>query len=1850
MNKLFKVIWSKSKQCYIVVSEVAKNRSGKKKIVVASVLAALTVGVQVATVEAAIPEGNTSNGAVVAIGGGAKASNRFASAMGQDVEVSGRFSVGIGVQVRAPGENVVAIGSGAFSGKKVEANENDAIAIGTAAQAKKSAGIAIGRLSTVETGERGIAIGNESKAGATEAIALGNKATATGATSVTIGSESKATGATAAAYGYKSEATGASAVAVGNTSKATAANAVAVGNTSQATAANTVAVGNTSQATEDSALAVGNGASASAVGTVALGKSATANATQAIAIGSAGTDLTEAPTATGTQSIAIGTKTVANSGNAIAMGSTASATGVATTAIGTDVLAKQHGSTAIGSTVKVEGSKAVGLGFQVSSKQDGSTAIGYITNVLGNQAVGIGSNMTVGENAGGAVAIGYMSSVTGQSGIGIGSNGTLASGHSAIALGNSTQATGAASIAIGKSANAALAHSVALGEGSTTATTDAKNAAAYLSGDAVNDTGNGIVSLGNKRNESDTGTITRRIVSVAGGSDDYDAVNVKQLKALEAASLKTLKVVNGATTTEMVPKERKLTLTAGNNVTLTSDVNTGAITIASTSEVNKITSGNTNALTVTNVNGNVTVTPVVAADVTSAAEGNKLVTAGAVKTALDTKVSNDTFTREMNKKANVTDVDTLRTTKVDKTDELHVKEGEYDIDGTGNVTLKQANGNGAVATGKDVVIKGVASKAALDTLTTTVAGKVDTNTFTTKLAEKSDKSYVDTQLGTKASTDYVNTKLAEANTKLEDALANTVVKKADLANLTSGKLDATAELHVVKNTYTVDTNGNVVLKQANGNNVVQDNQDVIISGVASKTDITTLTTEVGKKVSTADFTTEKNRVNAALANKLETADFNAAKANFANRDDIAALRDVLNNKLDKDTAEKFVQGMQNKVSTEELNNRLTAAKAASDTALANAKTELTNSITAATENKVDKADELHVKAKSYAVNADTGEVTLEQENGNQQTVADKAFKITDVASKAKLEALTTTVAGKADITYVNTELGKKADTSYVNTELGKKADTTYVDTKIADNAAKLETALRDTVVKKDELANLTVDKVDKTAELHVKKGEYTFDTNGNIVLDKVDGTGTVKNDEKVTITGVATKASVDAVTTRVTTAETNITNLTTDLGDTKTKLTNLTTKVGTVEATANAANTAVANLSTKVDGIDERVTDQGNRLSNAETSINTITTKLNDKVDSKDFNEKLTALKTEITDSTKLSFAGDETKDGNDTATNAVELNLKTDTLNVKGVTDEIHTVAKGNTITVGLSDKVKDQLKEIAKIGDTSADGRDGVNGTAKNTGLTAEDGLNGKTLTDKVNALRNGEAGSVVYTDADGNRLTKANNGKYYKANEVGSDGNPIGAAQPVGADKFQATLVNPNGTTTPTKLSNVADGTISSTSKDAATGKQLFDAKTELATALGGGATVGANGTLMNPTYHLTDKDGNAKSVNTVGDALTTINDRFNSVATATNADVEKLKNMDGLTETGTNVIKDLAKEVIDVAGDGKAINVSNKTEGDKKIFTVTLSSHLELAKPTTDAQGNVIETPNSTDATGNPIFDREKANMGLDINGHDGSITAGYGDSVVNIDGRHGAITAGAGANEVKLNGADGSVTANTGVFGDHSGPNGAPDKGKSKVTINDQGLSIVSMDSTGKSSSTITFKDGTITGLKAGTGDNDVATVGQMKEALANTSGQLGEAVKETAKRVNEVGAHAAALSAMNPLGYDPLRKSQIMAGIGTYEGNQALALGVAHYVNENFMFNAGVTMGAGKSMANLGATYRFGSGDDDIPERYKGGPISSIYVMQDEIAALKAENARKDAENAEMKAQIKMLMERMGMA
>ena len=268
-----------------------------------------------------------------------------------------------------------------------------------------------------------------------------------------------------------------------------------------------------------------------------------------------------------------------------------------------------------------------------------------------------------------------------------------------------------------------------------------------------------------------------------------------------------------------------------------------------------------------------------------------------------------------------------------------------------------------------------------------------------------------------------------------------------------------------------------------------------------------------------------------------------------------------------------------------------------------------------------------------------------------------------------------------------------------------------------------------------------------------------------------------------------------------------------------------------------------------------------------------------DAANKKYVDEAIKNLNNIVSGNATLNFAGNVTKDAQDKATEKVGLSLATGTLHVNGASDEITTTAKGDTITVGLAKAVKDQL---AKVGDTASNGRDGVNGTSGAQGLTGKDGLNDKTLTEKVNALRNGEAGSVVYTDENGARLVKAKDGQYYKTTDVDKDGNVLNGAKP--ATTVEARLVNPNGeTTAPTKLSNIADGKVAANSKDAVNGGQLNTVKSDLATALGGDAKV-ENGTFTGPTYNITKDDGTGtEPVNNVGAAISKLDGRINKANT-------------------------------------------------------------------------------------------------------------------------------------------------------------------------------------------------------------------------------------------------------------------------------------------------------------------------------------------------------------------------------
>ena len=202
-----------------------------------------------------------------------------------------------------------------------------------------------------------------------------------------------------------------------------------------------------------------------------------------------------------------------------------------------------------------------------------------------------------------------------------------------------------------------------------------------------------------------------------------------------------------------------------------------------------------------------------------------------------------------------------------------------------------------------------------------------------------------------------------------------------------------------------------------------------------------------------------------------------------------------------------------------------------------------------------------------------------------------------------------------------------------------------------------------------------------------------------------------------------------------------------------------------------------------------------------------------------------------------------------------------------------------------------------------------------------------------------------------------------------------------------------------------------------------------------------------------------------------------------------------------------------------------------------------------------------------------------------------------------------------------------------------------DTAGNSTVVNGSGITI-----TPASGNTVSLtKDGlnnggkTISNVGSGVNGTDAVNVNQLKgvtEGMAN-------AINSVAGETQRVGAHAAAMSALKPIQYDPLEPTQVMAGIGNYRGETAAALGVAHYTSEDTMFHAGVSVGSRHNMVNAGVTRKFGSSDEKkaIPERYKGGPISSMYVMQDEMTALKAENARMKAQDEKLTADYAALKE-----
>ena len=490
MNKIFKVVWSKAKQCYVVVSEVAKNHSGKKKIVVASVLAALAVGSEmtVVNVQATIPEGTVSGGAAVAVGPNSKATALHATAVGKEVEAGAAYSQAIGYQAKTTAQNGVAIGSSGVSGRWTTAGANDAVAIGTGAQSLSTNGVAIGRFSKVDESSHSVALGTGS-----EALAADSANTTSYLTNESVNNS------------------GNGVISVGNKHKATDAGTITrrivgvASGTEDFDAVNIKQLKALEKETRTRFLAVSG----------ATNKTAADFADEIWTLTPA---VPASGTSTGTPATTLTLK--GNFNNEAAVGERAVAVGPWANGIGAR-------SVALGGRAVSNGMQAIALGQATFANGENTLALGSYASVHGENSLAIGTDTFVGKVSRGANEKGVSET---------GDKTTFA-----VAIGFNAKTYGNASVSLGKQAQADSLHSVVLGESSLSKEGDNTNTTAYLTNDAVNNAGNGVVSIGNADSN-----VTRRIINVAGGTNDTDAVNVKQLKALETKSVQKFLSINGA--------------------------------------------------------------------------------------------------------------------------------------------------------------------------------------------------------------------------------------------------------------------------------------------------------------------------------------------------------------------------------------------------------------------------------------------------------------------------------------------------------------------------------------------------------------------------------------------------------------------------------------------------------------------------------------------------------------------------------------------------------------------------------------------------------------------------------------------------------------------------------------------------------------------------------------------------------------------------------------------------------------------------------------------------------------------------------------------------------------------------------------------------------------------------------------------------------------------------------------------------------------------------------------------------------------------------------------------------------
>ena len=1832
MNKIFKVVWNKSKNCYVVVSEFAKNNSGKKKIVVAGIFAALAM--TNANVALAVNEVPTSiGGASVAFGDSATVTGANAVGLGNSASVTGVNAVALGTNVKAPNSDVVVIGTAAkteTAGGGIAIGQNayskglygntPSVAVGKNSIANGGTAIAVGTYATVnEVGtsfSQGIAIGGGALPGqgatviGDQAIAIGGNTKAFGHSSIVIGGDD-ADRMTSTRAVYTDITTGRPAVAtVSDAVKALTGYEIKWRDYNNATADHIgITVGTKGQ----------SGNAGIAIGTGADSKNRIAGALNGV--NTSGADNTSV-----TNAIAIGTGAKANRDNSVALGGGSTTdkagtkqtgytlpTGVTATwsggnstlegdivSFGAEGFERQLKNVAPGevsatSTDAINGSQLAAIADQIALKyvSINSTDVPNKDNTgaKANNSIAIGPNASTDTAATSSVAIGDGANTTGRSTVALGLSAQAASAN-ATALGANSIASEDDTVAVGHGAKATDGNASAFG-----ADAIASNIESTAIGHGTAASGASSTALGSRAKAS--GTAGVGIGMLANATKDYGI-------AIGGESSSTADNGIAIGRKSSVSENNGIAIGVGASATTADGVAIGSKSVASTAAGVAGYNANTGRTdTYANLTG---------ATLTSTLGGVAVGTTG--QTRQINYVAAGTADTDAVNVAQLKSVNLAFTGDTGSGD-VNLANSKLAVNGDDTYITTTANGKKITIAGKKqdiTVANGTATATAGMADSANVADAInkaiDQNKYGWNLSANGEATPEAIEKGN--TVDFSgddNITVARNNKNISVSL------KKDLTGLNSASFNNAAGNPTVKIDGDKGINAGD-MKVTNVADGVADKDAVNVSQL-KKTDDKAEANKaaIARKISLGGNTgstmlkslsTGDVKFNIKGANGLTTVAAgedvtvqldtdtkdkidNAADKNLSNLNpageqkvkDLAAWKVVANSGTAEDVkggdTVKFING-----------DNIEITQAGKDFTISTKKDVTFDSVTAnqtITAPKVKATTSVETPQVTGLTNTDWVPGQTQPVSGRAAT-EDQLKKVDDqvAANKDNIDKNTTAIARKISLDGDTGSTDKKSlSTGDVKFKIkGEDGITTVAAGN--DVTVKLDTDAKNKI---DNAANQDLSNLTPAGEQQVKDLAAWKVVANNGTAEKVQGGDTVKfiNGDNIEITQngkdftVATKKNVtfDTVTANDTITAPKVKATTGVETPEVTGLTNKTWVPGQTQPVSGRAATE-----DQLKAVDDQVAaNKANITKNAG--------------DIKTNKDNIAANKAQIDKNTeaigrKISLGGDTgSTDEKSLSTGDVKFNIK----GQNGIVTE----ANGDDVTVKLDDATANKINNAANtdLSNLTDAGKQQVKD------LSAWNVVANNGTAEKV------EGGNTVKF-IDGDNISITQNGKDFTiATKKDVTFDTVTANDTITAPKVKAT----NGVETPqvTGLTNTTwvPGQTQPVSGRAATEDQLKAVDDQVAANKG---NIAANKDAINKNAGdiATNKANIAankaqidKNTEAIGRKISLGGNTGSTEAKSlSTGDVKfNIKGENGLTtvangEDVTVKIDDATKAKIDNAANQ---DLSNLTPAGKQQVK-------DLSAWNVTAAGGTVEKVQGGDTV------KFQAGDNLEVKQDGTTFTYSLAKDVKGLN----SVTVG------DENGPSTKITPAGTTVKDAAG---------NSTTVNGAGMTINPANAAASPVSLtvdgLNNGGNQIHGVAPGTADTDAVNVSQLKGAQAG----LQEAINRVGVETQRVGAHAAAMAALKPIQYDPLEPTQIMAGIGNYRGETAGAIGLAHYKTEDTMFNIGVTLGSSHNMINAGVTHKFGGNrdrKDAIPERYKAGPISSIYVMQDEVSHLRSQN------------------------